>query len=545
MNFKLKFTAIFSAILFLNFNVFSQQIKMVNTDSIPRFWYLLDLEIDGYPGISLKKAYELMKGKQSTSLIVAVIDVGVDTLHRDLKNILWINSGEIPGNGIDDDHNGYIDDNHGWNFLGNQNGRNVTKDTNESERIYDRLKKKFVSSEMGDKLILADPDYRLWMEVSKSAEARSSAIKRLLPGLKSSLNNMSVANELLKQEIKKDTITGFDVEKYSPSNNLLKYAKIGVVNKMRASGQLGFRTDKYIAGLNEYITSLEKEISIENHVINYRGEVVCDNYQDINDRFYGNNNIMAENPFHGTHVSGIIGGTSNDKIGVKGIANNIRIMNIRAVPDGDEHDKDVALAIRYAVNNGARIINMSFGKRLSPEKIWVDDAIEYAESKGVLIINAAGNDHTDIDEEPNYPNKIRKNGKFASNMLTVAASKIPDENGDYIYDNTNYGQKNVDVFAPGMDIYSSAPGNTYVKATGTSMAAPIVTGIAALILEYYPNLTPLQLKDIILKSSVKPMELVKSPGPYNIGKVRLSELCLSGGIVNAYEAMRLAESYRQ
>ena len=270
----------------------------------------------------------------------------------------------------------------------------------------------------------------------------------------------------------------------------------------------------------------------------FRGEIVQDNPNDINDRFYGNNDIMANTPMHGTHVSGIIAGVRGNGKGIDGVADNVRIMTLRAVPDGDEHDKDIALAIRYAVDNGARIINMSFGKSFSPQKHWVDDAVQYAESKGVLLVHAAGNDGRNLDTTYNYPTPVLAGNKRASNWLTVGASGDP-KGGGLVANFSNYGKKEVDVFAPGVNIYSTVPGgNTYRSMSGTSMAAPVTSGVAAFLLSYYPSLTPQQLKQVIEKSTVAPGMKVTNPETGNA--VDLSELSRMGGVINAYEAAKLA-----
>jgi cell wall-associated protease len=267
--------------------------------------------------------------------------------------------------------------------------------------------------------------------------------------------------------------------------------------------------------------------------------------KNINDRDYGNSDVMAGTPFHGTHCSGIIGAVSQNGIGINGIANNVRIMMVRAVPDGDEHDKDIANAIRYAVDNGAQVISMSFGKDFSPQKQWVDDAVRYAESKNVLLVHAAGNDAKDIDSTDNFPNPTYIDGKGrATNWITVGASGDP-KNGGITASFSNYGKKEVDVFAPGVQIYSTIPGpggNNYGNASGTSMATPVVAGTAAFLLEYFPNLTAQQLKYVIEKSAQDP-GTVKIPGSDN--SVDMKELSTSGGIINAYEAAKLAYSLKK
>jgi subtilisin family serine protease len=248
---------------------------------------------------------------------------------------------------------------------------------------------------------------------------------------------------------------------------------------------------------------------------------------------------MAGTPFHGTHCSGIIAAVRNNGKGVDGIADNVKIMMIRAVSDGDEHDKDIANAIRYAVDNGAQVISMSFGKDFSPEKNWVDDAVKYAESKGVLLVHAAGNDAKNIDSTDNFPNPNFIDGKGRSNTFITVGASGDTTNGGITANFSNYGKKEVDVFAPGVKIYSTIPGgNTYGTASGTSMACPVVAGTAAFILSYYPKLSSAQLKYVIEKSATPLTEKVKNPGTGEIAS--LADLSKSGGLLNAYEAIKLA-----
>ena len=296
----------------------------------------------------------------------------------------------------------------------------------------------------------------------------------------------------------------------------------------------------FLQGFSEYVAGERKKVeAAEKAPRNYRAEIVKDNYDDFNDRYYGNSDVMANTPFHGTHVAGIIGAVRGNGKGIDGIANNVRIMAIRAVPDGDEHDKDVALAIRYAVDNGAKVINMSFGKSFSPEKSWVDEAVKYADSKGVLLVHAAGNDANNVDSVENFPNPIfKKDGIKATNWLTVGASGDP-KIGGIVAPFSNYGKNEVDVFAPGMQIYSTIPGgNTYGDAQGTSMASPVVAGVAAFLLQYYPTLTPQQVKQVIENSASKVS--IKVTNPETGDKVDLSEISKTGGVINAYEAARMA-----
>jgi subtilisin family serine protease len=313
---------------------------------------------------------------------------------------------------------------------------------------------------------------------------------------------------------------------------------------MKANNQLDATNKEFIDGLGEYVSQEEKKQEARNTPPkNFRADVVKDDETNINDRYYGNNDIMAATPMHGTHCSGIIAAVRNNGKGVDGIADNVRIMMVRAVPDGDEHDKDIANAIRYAVDNGAQIISMSFGKDFSPQKQWVDDAFKYAESKNVLLVHAAGNDSKNVDSEYNFPSATYLDGKSrAGNIITVGASGDPKNGGLTAYF-SNYGKKEVDVFSPGVKIYSTLPGgNTYGNLNGTSMACPLVAGVAALVLEYYPTLSPRQLKYVIENSAQKPDYKVAKPGSGEM--VNLSDISKTGGITNAYEALKLAATLK-
>jgi subtilisin family serine protease len=349
---------------------------------------------------------------------------------------------------------------------------------------------------------------------------------------------LKAGDSIIRIELKKTEYNCKDLDTYSPTS--LEAKKVKQMMTMICSQNKNDEiTNQQI--IEDLAGELRKMEAGEVPPKDYRGEIVKDNYFDFNDRYYGNNDVMASTPMHGTHVTGIIGAARNNSLGIDGIADNVKVMTVRAVPDGDEHDKDIALAIRYAVDNGAKVINMSFGKGVSPEKNWVDDAVRYAQSKGVLLVHAAGNDAADIDSAWNFPTPVFKSdGKTAPNWITVGASGDP-KTGGIVAGFSNYGVEQVDVFAPGRKIYSTLPGgNVYGNLDGTSMASPVVTGLAALIFEYFPNLTPEQVKSIIEKSVVKPDIKGKKPG--DDVEVSMSELSRTGGIVNAYEAVKLAAS---
>jgi len=363
--------------------------------------------------------------------------------------------------------------------------------------------------------------------------------------LKRAYTSAVKADSILQKAMAKEKFTGKELGEFSPVEVDVKKAKNTLYSLMSGNDALETTNQEFLDGFGDYVSGEEKKADAGNTPPrDYRGEIVKDNYDDFSDRFYGNNDVMASNKgaLHGTHVSGIIAAARKNGVGMDGIADNVRIMMLRAVPDGDEHDKDIALAIRYAADNGAQVINMSFGKSFSPEKQWVDDAVKYAESKGVLLVHAAGNDAKNLDSTYNFPTPVTIDNKRAGNWITVGASGDPKAGG-LTASFSNYGKKEVDVFAPGVKIYSTVPGgNTYQNLQGTSMASPVVAGLAAFLLEYYPALSPAQVKMVIEKSSSNPGMKVKNPETGDM--VLLSDLSRSGGIINAYEAIKLASTIK-
>ncbi len=522
---------------------------LAQKDEVPKGWHMLDKASTGYYGISVDKAYDFVKAKKlkSKTVIVAVIDSGIDTTHEDLKKVLWRNPKEIPGNGIDDDKNGYVDDIHGWNFLGGKDD-NVEQDSYEAARVYHLYKSKFDGKDINPSTLSKDEafEYAMWKRSEKEIVGennKESAMELLY--MKKAYNNCLKSDSILRKALGKDKYTGKELGELKSDDADVKKAKNNLYGLMSQNEALETTNQEFLEGFGDYVNAeIKKADAANTPPTAYRANVVKDNYEDFNDKFYGNNNVMVSNKsaLHGTHVSGIIAASRKNGVGMDGIADNVRIMSLRAVPDGDEHDKDIALAIRYAVDNGALVINMSFGKSFSPEKKWVDEAVKYAESKGVLMVHAAGNDAKNLDTTFNYPSPQLLDGTRPNNWITVGASGDP-KGGGLTANFSNYGKKEVDVFAPGVKIYATVPGgNVYRDLQGTSMASPVVAGLAAFLLEYYPNLSARQVKMIIEKSAQKPSVDVKNPGDDEM--VPLSELSRSGGIINAYEAIKLASTIK-
>ncbi|MBK7679416.1 MAG: S8 family peptidase [Chitinophagaceae bacterium] len=518
-------------------------------DEVPKGWHMMDKATTGYYGLSVDKAYQFVKTKKlkSKTVIVAVIDSGIDTLHEDLKAVLWKNPKEIPGNGIDDDKNGYVDDIYGWNFLGGRDGQNVEQDSYEAARVYHKYKSKYSGKDIDPSSLSKDErfEYEMWKrsENEIAGDSKDSGLELIF--LKRAYTNCLKADSILRKAMQKEKFTGKELGDYNPTDSEVKKAKNNLFSLMSGNDAMESTNEEFLEGFGDYVNGEEKKAEAGNTPPKtYRADVVKDNYSDFNDKFYGNNDVMVSNKsaLHGTHVSGIIAASRSNGKGMDGVADNVKIMSLRAVPDGDEHDKDIALAIRYAVDNGAHVINMSFGKSFSPEKKWVDEAVKYAESKGVLMVHAAGNDAKNLDTTFNYPTPQLLDGTKPNNWITVGASGDPKAGG-LTANFSNYGKNEVDVFAPGVKIYSTVPGgDTYQNLQGTSMASPVVAGLAAFILEYYPNLSAAQVKMVIEKSSQKPADKVKNPG--NDEMVPLTDLSRAGGVVNAFEAIKLASTIK-
>jgi subtilisin family serine protease len=499
-------------------------------------WHLLNYQQDGYFGTGVKEAYELLAGRKSTTVVIAVIDSGIDTLHEDLRPVLWTNAKEIPGNGKDDDGNGYVDDIHGWNFCGAPNGENLAINTQEIARVYHHWKKEFEGKKESE--IAADRKFlfQQWKRSEKLLKKQYQEYVKGYPNIENFSSGLQTTTRLITTYLNNTSFTKADISSIQNVDSLGWAASVwmGLFNKMDDSSAKNTAIISEVDGYKNNL--LANKNRMEQPPIDYRSALTKDNYEDIHDSIYGNNNLYNHAGNHGTHVSGIIGAVRNNNIGVDGIVDNVRIMFIRAVPGGDEHDKDVALAIRYAVDNGAKIINMSFGKPVSPYKQMVDDAVKYADANGVLLVHGAGNDAEDIDENPFYPNPVFLDGSKATNFLTIGAS------GDYstgglVAPFSNYG-KQVDIFAPGVYINSTTFSNGYEAFDGTSMASPVAAGVAGLIKSYFPNITPEQMIDLLMKTGADVKEPVTIPGEDK--KTSLQQLCKSGKIINACEAAKLA-----
>ena len=510
-------------------------IASIFAQQAPENWFNLDAKQDKVQGLSVEKTYkELLKGKTSQTVIVAVIDSGVDAEHEDLKDVMWVNADEIPNNGKDDDNNGYIDDIHGWNFIGGADGKNVHQDNLEITRLYRDLHKKYKDSDPSSLSRKAKKEYNKYSKLKKELEKNRSEAEAQAAQMVGLHQMFTGALKAVKAVVGEDTELNMEVlDDIDISEDEALAQGVVMLKNVFANGA----TEKDLK-------ELEGAADYYNSQLNYHynpdfdpRDIVGDNYRNSADRNYGNNDVEGPDAMHGTHVSGIIAASRNNDIGINGVADNVRIMSIRAVPDGDERDKDVANAIRYAVDNGARIINMSFGKKYSFDKKVVDAAVKYAVKKGVLLVHAAGNDGINTDTNIFYPNDRFKNKKRQAKTWVEIGALSWEGGENSVAPFSNYGSDNVDVFSPGVDLYSTVPNDQYKASSGTSMAAPAAAGVAALVMSYYPKLTAKQVKKVLLDSAIDVEYEVLSPKG---DRVQFYRLCRTGGVINAYEAIKLA-----
>jgi subtilisin family serine protease len=502
-------------------------------------WYNLSPKPDRIMGASVDKLYNnlLTDLEPKKKIIVAVLDSGLDTEHEDLKERIWVNEDEIPENGIDDDNNGYIDDVTGWNFLGNSKGEIIVKANYEELRIYRSFLKKYGTQDLNTVEFSDENEKSLFLECKAVVDSVVKVNTSLKKDFDAIAENMLLAESILKEHLGEEEIDFKSLKKMDVPTAKIEWARDVYMLILELDWDYEF--------IQEVLTEVNNTLDYQYNIEFNPREIIGDNLNDIENKNYGNNKVKGIEAVHGTFVAGIIAGVRNNGVGIDGIAEYVEIMPLRVVPDGDEYDKDIALAIYYAVDNGANIINMSFGKNYSPNKIIVDDAMKYAEDNNVLLVHSAGNDAKNLDDRLSFPNKFCKDGYILQNWISVGASDRKKNKylpGDF----SNYSKNHVDLFAPGVDIVSTRPGNRYDVFNGTSFSSPVVSGVAALIWSYFPELTAVELKEILVNSvydvSRKKVLLPYEDEPIK-GKVLFGDLSVSGGIINAYDAFIMAAEY--
>ena len=529
-----------AATFLASFSFAFAQDKMQNNDL--KTWYHKDFSTTNVYGVNTDNAYKFLesKGLKPRTIVVGVLDSGVEVDHPGLINNMWKNPNEIPNNGIDDDKNGYVDDIYGWNFIGGKtadvdaDNLEVTRMVKKYQPIFegtDSAKNRANQAKMPEEYAIYQKSKKLYDE--KGSEAKQyyhyfSGFNNAIPSIVKTLNGKTLTKANLAT-IK--PASQEDSRNLQILNSLVQDA--GNVGKTPKEVEELLR--KEIEGaLKHYESQATKHYNLD---FDPRAEIVGDNYDNYNEKHYGNNHYEGPDASHGTHVSGIIAGLPHGNEAQYGVAHKVaKIMTVRAVPDGDERDKDVANAIRYAVDNGAKILNMSFGKAVSPGKKHVWEAMKYAEKKGVLLVKAAGNENQNIGENEYFPTNFMKQSDekpFVSNMIVVGASTNNSQNLRARF--SNYNGKMVDVFAPGQEIYSTVPDAKYEYLQGTSMASPVVAGAAAVLWAYIPSLTPQQIKEALVKT------VNKSTVNANVdSNANFDQISVAGGVIDLYKAAQYA-----
>lgn len=530
----------------LAFGLFVNSLSAQATDSLTlKNWYHQNYEKTGVYGVGTNDAIEFLKSKgiKPSSIVVGVIDSGVQIDHPDLKKNIWVNPKEKPNNKKDDDGNGYIDDIHGWDFIGGKDGKDVDHDTMEATRVVARYEKMFESANKStnEANIKKYPkEYQEYLRAKLVYDVKLKEAQKGMDNISSNQEQISQVVSTLRDALGNNTITVENAQKLANPN--LKSYVMMLASDSSVSGKTVDEFEKI--ALEQFKEQAKYYGDQLKYMLNKDYDpraIIGDNYSDLKQKNYGNNEVEGPDALHGTHVSGIIAAERNNNIGMDGIAGDVaKILVVRAVPDGDERDKDIANAIYYAVDNGAKVINMSFGKGFSPDKERVWEAMKYAEKKDVLMVHAAGNDNKNVDITFNYPTNFKdgENTSFVNNWITVGASTRYNDNLKASF--SNYGQR-VDIFAPGLEIYSTVTKSGYKFLQGTSMASPVVAGCAALLWAYFPSLTAAEVKDILLKTANK------SNVPLLLNEdvdTTFDKLSVTGGVVDVYKAVKYAyENY--
>lgn len=494
----------------------------------PENWFNLDYKTNKVYGVSSEKAYkELLINKKAKPVIVAVIDGGTEVNHEDLKDVIWVNKNEEIFNSFDNDSNGYIDDVNGWNFIGGATG-NVMEDNMEVTRIYNKYHAVYSQNEPLNLYSKTDTNYALYIKAKNIYEKKLNTAERQYSAYTQIVDKLNNFKQVLKTDLpNKKQLKAYPIQ---DKFDIITYDI--VLTAIKQKTKISTLIKEFEEARDYFNNQLKTHLNTE---LDTR-KIVGDNYDNNFEKNYGNNQVSLPKGEHGTHVAGIIAANRENNIGIKGVSNSAQIMVLRVVPDGDERDKDIANAIIYATDNGAKVINMSFGKSLSPNKHFVDDAVRYALSKDVLLIHAAGNDNSNIDTIENFPTAKYLNNEKAAAWIEVGASSWKKKKF-LTADFSNFGKQTVDVFAPGVDIYSCVPNSKYESLDGTSMAAPVVAGMAATLRAYFPEITAEQTKALIMESVIKYNKKVWIPGTKT--KVKLADICVTGGIVNLYNAVKL------
>lgn len=526
----------------------AQEKADVQKENESKTWYHKNYDATKVYGVNTQGAYDFFesKGLKPITVIVGVLDSGVEVDHPGLIGNMWANPNEVPNNGKDDDGNGYVDDIYGWNFIGGAKD-DINVDNLEVTRMVAKYQPIFEGkdSETNKANQAKMPEeFKMYMKSKKIYDTKSARVK----GMEKNLMMIKETVPTMVSLLKGKNLTPEVLKGVTPANQKEMIALQIMGQVVQDKEFVGKNSTEFEKKINEVLDGEIEKVNSGSQSKQYdlnfdpRKEIVGDNYDDYSERIYGNNHYEGPDALHGTHVAGIIAGLPHDSEVQHGVASKVaKIMTVRTVPDGDERDKDIANAIRYAVDNGAKILNMSFGKPVSPGKEEVWKAFKYAQDKGVLLVKAAGNDNEDISEHIHYPTNwvnVTDAQPIVNNVLTVGASTKNPEKLRASF--SNYDEKLVDVFAPGTEIYSTVPDAKYMYLQGTSMASPVVAGAATILKAYMPNLTPAQMIEALVETSNKSTVNANLQEDANAD---FSVLSRAGGVIDVKKAAEYAYTH--
>jgi subtilisin family serine protease len=531
-------------------------------------WHHLAPE-DGVFGAAIERAHAAARESglrpARRPITIALIGGGIDISHKAISDIIWVNRRERRINGRDNDRNGWIDDRHGWNFLGNDT-MTINSLSTMGDREFLRLKDKYnhflfvedgiaymFDDELGA-LVETEPpadmeEFEYFLRVVTESELAETNRGVMLA--KAVVWYIREIGHSMRMAYPERVLTRTDFGEFvraQQSTTAMQDALFAFIDLMFMSANTEDWNTMAAFADTEFIPiqELRHERAMARRFPRER-ELIGDDPNDLNDKGYGNNNLLANNALRNTMIAGIIG-AGGGQSEIRGITNNVQIMTLRIEADfGEPYMKDMALAIRYAVEQGADIIQLGATNRLFPrhQSHWVEEALRYAEQRNVLVVIPVRDLSSNLDDFPFYPNRNLSTGTL-SNIITVAAS---DSLGNpFLW--ANFSETELDIFAPGVEIKSAMPGNRYAIDSGSAYAAAMVTGVAAFIKNYFPQITPAQMRQLLIdtvtdRSDAEVEKQYRATAGSMRGRIAtdlflFSDLCVSGGILNAERAIKEA-----
>ena len=415
-----------------------------------------------------------------------------------------------------------------WNYLGPVGTAKGT----EPFREYKRLRPRFKDADTSRLTLSAKAEYAYYKQMERAARLDTYIKFTEYQRIRSDAFRICDSLMRLKYGDRETTVADFQRLELADTTGLALPLSIAASTPVMFTPDMPWHEALEKID-SEYRLSAVRVASLDS--LNDDPHIKLGNRPDDFRNFRYGNNLIGDDPYHGTMVAGVIAACAAT---AGELPRPVKILSVRAIPEGDEYDRDVAAAIRYAVDNGAEVVNMSFGKYLSPHRDEVLAAMKYARSKDVLLVMASGNDGVNVDVRPIFPTCRDTKGRRLENQIVVGAS-TPDGR---VASFSNYGAENVDLLAPGENVRSTAPEGGYDTAQGTSIAAPIVSGVAAVLRSFYPDLSAREIREILIRTVTHfPADEMPVPGKSETSRmIQGRQVCLGGGILNAQAAMKEA-----